>query len=71
MTQVKIRIRDDGPLLVDGVVEVVDAEGNRLTSPSTKPLLALCRCGDSKTKPFCDGTHRETGFQSVVRASAP
>ena len=54
----------DGPLLVRGPLRVVAADGG--TSEGTKG--ALCRCGASSTKPFCDGTHRETGFVAGVVA---
>jgi CDGSH-type Zn-finger protein len=50
----------DGPLLVTGGVRVVDAQGNVLHEGER---AALCRCGGSKNKPFCDGTHRTNGFQ--------
>ena len=48
----------DGPLLVRGPLTVVASDGG--TSQGTKG--ALCRCGASSTKPFCDGSHREAGF---------
>ena len=66
--KVRIRIRDHGPLIVEGPVEVVDANGTPIPRESSKGNLALCRCGASCNKPFCDGTHRRHGFQSVVRA---
>ena len=50
----------NGPLLVRGPLTVVGSDGGR--SRGTKG--ALCRCGASSTKPFCDGTHKETGFES-------
>ena len=50
----------DGPLLVRGPLTVLGADG--VSSQGTKG--ALCRCGASSTKPFCDGSHRETGFES-------
>lgn len=50
----------DGPLLVRGPLTVVAADGR--TSAGTKG--ALCRCGTSSTKPFCDGAHRESGFKA-------
>ena len=52
---VKITTRPNGPYLIEGPARVVDAEGNDydLTDQTT---IALCRCGGSGTKPFCDGT---------------
>jgi len=64
MADIKITVRDKGPYLVQGVVELFDAEGNRF---ETKESFALCRCGLSNKKPFCDGTHRE-GFEDCSRA---
>jgi uncharacterized Fe-S cluster protein YjdI len=49
-----------GPLLVRGGVRIVDAEGNLLYEGER---AALCRCGGSSNKPFCDGTHRTNGFE--------
>ena len=69
MTEVRIRLRDDGPLVVEGNVTVADAEGNEFSAPSNKPALALCRCGVSEKKPFCDGTHHQVGFESAPRAT--
>lgn len=70
MVDLRIRVRDDGPLVIEGPVQIVDAEGNCFTPPNDKPLVALCRCGLSQRKPFCDGTHRGQ-FQSVCRAPPP
>jgi uncharacterized Fe-S cluster protein YjdI len=50
----------DGPLLVTGGVRILDAEGNLLYEGER---AALCRCGGSANKPFCDGTHKENGFR--------
>jgi CDGSH iron-sulfur domain-containing protein 3 len=63
---VSIQPSDNGPLLVRGPVHLVDAEGNEF--PIRTRNIALCRCGASQDKPFCDGSHRRIGFQSVVRA---
>jgi uncharacterized Fe-S cluster protein YjdI len=49
-----------GPLLVRGGVRIVDADGNVLHEGER---AALCRCGGSSNKPFCDGTHRTNGFE--------
>jgi uncharacterized Fe-S cluster protein YjdI/CDGSH-type Zn-finger protein len=53
--------RQNGPLFVRGRLRIEDAEGNLIREDTR---LALCRCGGSKTKPFCDGTHREIGFRT-------
>ena len=50
-----------GPLLARGGFEVLDAEGNAV--PRTRETVALCRCGGSAIKPFCDGTHKLNGFE--------
>ncbi|MBM7571224.1 CDGSH iron-sulfur domain-containing protein [Aquibacillus albus] len=60
-----MQIRDNGSILVKGDVELLDAEGNVY---ETKPAFSLCRCGHSNNKPFCDGTHKKTGFESQPRA---
>ena len=44
---------------------VTDAEGNRF--PLNRRLVALCRCGASTNKPFCDGTHSKIGFRAAER----
>ena len=54
--------RENGPLVVKGVTKLTDADGTRMEA---KPVMALCRCGASKNKPFCDGTHNEIGFSST------
>ncbi|MBI2477914.1 MAG: CDGSH iron-sulfur domain-containing protein [Planctomycetia bacterium] len=67
MSDAKINIRDNGPLLVEGPFKLVDAAGNELPLPANKPAIALCRCGASANKPFCDGSHKTAGFESAVR----
>ena len=52
----------DGPLLVRGAVEIRDADGRLV--PLQRRTVALCRCGVSAIKPFCDGTHKAVGFRS-------
>ncbi|MEI7683486.1 MAG: CDGSH iron-sulfur domain-containing protein [Planctomycetota bacterium] len=54
-----IRCREHGPLVVMGPVRVVDHLGQEIPLPTEKEFVALCRCGGSKTKPFCDGRHKE------------
>ncbi len=56
-----IEERENGPLVVKGVARMTGPDGAEI---EVKPVMALCRCGASKTKPFCDGSHNEIGFQS-------
>ena len=56
----------DGPLLVRGDFRLVDQDGVEI-DPGRR-TIALCRCGRSAIKPFCDGTHKRSGFTA---ASAP
>jgi CDGSH iron-sulfur domain-containing protein 3 len=68
MSDVTIRVRDNGPLVVEGPITVVDGQGGKLKTDPAKPSIAFCRCGASANKPFCDGSHRSCGFESAVRA---
>ena len=68
MEEVTIIVRLNGPYRVRGPITLVDADGNEFELPGTE-FVALCRCGHSKSKPFCDGTHREAGFQAETRAA--
>ena len=69
MSEVTVKIRDNGPLLVEGAFKLVDAVGSEFVLPADKPAFALCRCGASANKPFCDGAHKAVGFESTVRAA--
>ena len=68
MSDVTIRVRDNGPFLVEGPITVVDADGNKFEIAAGKPAVALCRCGQSQRKPFCDGSHKGCNFMSSERA---
>ena len=57
---VKIEERENGPLVVSGLSSLEGSDG----TIETKPVMALCRCGASKNKPFCDGSHNAIGFES-------
>ena len=59
-----INIARNGPLLVKGLKHLKDADGNPIAME--KDTIALCRCGASENKPFCDGTHKEIGFSGDV-----
>lgn len=64
----KITVKQNGPYVVEGEdVLIMDANGNRFAV--TRRPFALCRCGGSNTKPFCDGTHAKIGFQAPTTAS--
>jgi CDGSH-type Zn-finger protein/ferredoxin len=56
-----IEERENGPLVVKGVTRMVGPDG---TEFEAKPVMALCRCGGSQNKPFCDGSHKSNGFES-------
>lgn len=68
--EVLIKVRENGPLLVTGPVTVVDHLGNKFDT-SAGANIALCRCGASLKKPFCDGTHKTSGFVGNETAPVP
>ena len=64
---ITIRLRRNGPYVIESdEVKVVDWNGAEY--PVSRRPIALCRCGASTTKPFCDGTHSRTGFQAAEAA---
>jgi CDGSH-type Zn-finger protein len=69
--ELRIRCRQNGPLVIEGPVEIVDHLGNAFSLPAGKPAVALCRCGQSNIKPFCDGSHKTCGFVADELAQAP
>lgn len=63
----RISTYENGPFLVTGgTFRVVDADGGEF--PVGKETIALCRCGASTRKPFCDGTHSRVGFRATEKA---
>jgi len=66
VAEVNITVRENGPYLVKGPINLMDAQGNEFRVE--RETIALCRCGGSTTKPFCDGTHSRIGFQAATRA---
>jgi CDGSH-type Zn-finger protein len=70
-TEVSIRVRPSGPYVVEGAVRVVDHLGNEFVAPAGKKGIALCRCGHSAQRPFCDGSHRTCGFVADDVAGGP
>lgn len=67
MAQVSIKVRPNGPYLVTGEVEILDAEGRPFPVTPGK-TIALCRCGQSAARPFCDGAHNRCGFKGEETA---
>ena len=57
-----IRPYEDGPLLVRGSFVILDGDGEAIDAG--RDTIALCRCGRSARKPFCDGSHKATGFRA-------
>lgn len=66
MATTKITINNNGSLKVEGDFEIVDAQGNSYGLQG-RTVLSLCRCGQSKNKPFCDGSHK-AGFEHDATA---
>ena len=58
-----ITIYPDGPLLVRGPINLRSEDGSGIEVD--RPVVALCRCGKSRIRPFCDGTHKLAGFKAA------
>ena len=67
MAATKITVTNNGPLVVEGDLEILDQEAKPF-GLAGRTRLSLCRCGHSENKPFCDGSHKRVSFQSVVQA---
>jgi len=67
MTEVEIKVKPNGPLVVSGPITIVDVEGNEYELPPGT-AYALCRCGASENKPFCDKSHQRIGFTAPSAA---
>lgn len=65
---VTIKARENGPYLVTGPFTLTDADGTVYELPEGK-AVALCRCGHSSTKPFCDSSHKRVDFLARERAA--
>jgi CDGSH-type Zn-finger protein len=67
MAEVEIKARKNGPYRIQGPIRLLDADGNEFDTPDGE-IIALCRCGGSTNKPFCDGTHKHIGFEAAEEA---
>lgn len=65
----RLTIGENGSLKVEGDFELVDKNGQAYASIAGKPAVFICRCGQTKNSPFCDGSHKTCGFNgpSVAR----
>jgi CDGSH-type Zn-finger protein len=67
---VKVSVLGNGPLKVEGSIELVGADGKQWDLTG-KPAVFLCRCGASENRPFCDGAHKRMGFACTAAPASP
>jgi CDGSH-type Zn-finger protein len=67
MPATKITVNNDGSVRIEGDFEILDPEGRQF-GLGGRTVISLCRCGQSQSKPFCDGSHARTGFRDKVVA---
>ena len=70
MSSTKITVNNNGSLKVEGDFEIVDRDGNAY-GLGGREIVSICRCGLSKNKPFCDGSHREHYEHEAVAFDLP
>jgi CDGSH-type Zn-finger protein len=63
----RVTVINNGPIRLEGDFEIYDAAGNQY-GLAGRTKISLCRCGKSGNKPFCDGQHGVTGFESLCQA---
>jgi CDGSH-type Zn-finger protein len=69
MAPPKVTVNNNGSIRIEGEFEILDPQGNAFDLAG-RSVISLCRCGQSKNKPFCDGSHNATGFNDTVVARA-
>ena len=67
MAATKVTVTSNGSIRIEGDFEILDPEG-RAFGLAGRTTVSLCRCGHSANKPFCDGSHKTSGFNDVVIA---
>lgn len=70
MPSTKITVNDNGSLRIEGDFEIVDKTG-ALYDLAGREVISLCRCGHSKNKPFCDGSHKNHFEHNAVAFALP
>lgn len=70
MTKTKISINTNGSIKVEGDFEIVDKAGNTYDLGG-REIVGLCRCGLSKNKPFCDGSHNGNFEHEAIAFALP
>lgn len=60
MEKIKAVVKPNGPVIIQGDFTITHADGR---VEEIEKMAAICRCGASKNKPFCDGTHVKIGFK--------
>ena len=68
---VTIQVRENGPYKITGPVLLVDHNDEPIPIEEGKTSIFLCRCGHSSDKPFCDGTHKRSGWCATMVEEAP
>jgi CDGSH-type Zn-finger protein len=69
MPEVIVKTRENGPIVIKGPIILIDHLGNPFDlSSNEKDSIALCRCTHSSKRPFCDGSHRTSGFCATETA---
>tara|TARA_Y100000590_G_C15654200_1_gene989982 strand:+ start:243 stop:452 length:210 start_codon:yes stop_codon:yes gene_type:complete len=63
MPETTVQAFKNGPFIIKGPIKVLDVDGNEY-DVSDQKAIALCRCGQSENRPFCDGKHNRIGFNS-------
>ncbi|GAC1617230.1 MAG: CDGSH iron-sulfur domain-containing protein [Candidatus Acidiferrum sp.] len=67
MAATKVTVNNNGSIRIEGDFDILDPQGNAFDLAGRK-TIGLCRCGQSKNKPFCDGSHNANGFHDIVVA---
>lgn len=70
MTKTKITVFSNGPLRIEGEIEMVDKNGNAY-GLGGREVVSLCRCNLSKNKPFCDGSHKDNFDHNAIAFDLP